>query len=50
MEIQQSYFQQSSLFQFAKSLLALDLQLSDVPCQIPVVYQRIFNQPIQILH
>jgi len=55
-------FQQSSFFMFPKSLLAVDLQLSEVSwlhaawrssqfaSKIPVVYQCIFNQLIQILH
>jgi len=54
--------QQSSLFQFAKSVFAVDLQQSDMLCyiayvhmqgdvahnmySIPTVYQRIFNQLI----
>jgi len=53
------FYQQSSLFQFVKSLLAVDLQLSDVPChtQGDVAhdvsnsdYHAIFNQLMQILH
>jgi len=56
-------FQQSSLVQFAKSLSAVSLQLSEVSCSralqgdvahdiYPIldVHQRIFNQLIQILH
>jgi len=51
------FFQQSSLFQFEKSLLAVDLQLSEVSYShvaqnmypIPAVYQRVFNKMIQML-
>jgi len=32
LETQQSFFQQFRLFQFAKSLLAVSLQLSEVSC------------------
>jgi len=55
------FFNNPAFFSFAKSLLAVDLQLSDVSCSyagyvaqnidpIPAIHQRIFNQLIQNLH
>jgi len=56
------FFNNPAFFQFSKSLLAVDLQLSEVSYvhmqgdvthnmyRIPAVYQRIFNQLIQVLH